>query len=689
MRTQPESGNWAGSHAVIRRVRRRLLAAAVLESVSLGLALAGAIAAIGRSFGWSPIVVAASGVAATVSAAAVWFLRGRPGRSLRAAADAVERCTPSCQNVVVTAVELSDYPDRAQPWVRQRVFADADALLAHVDVRPVVRIRRPIVLCAGMVTLATTIALGVHERAAQIVRSAVERGSRGTSVTASNLIAVTLEPPAYTGQPVKRLSNPDRIEAVEGTRLRIEIDASTPTSSVRFGSAPLRTSAASGVVSAELSLRESGYLAVQSRQRLTLIPVTVSPDRPPAIRIEQPGRDLLLIEAKSVVDVGASVTDDFGVAGFTLRYTRVSGSGEQFEFQEGELPLTVVKRDRLAWQGRGAFQLSALGLQPGDSLVYRFVARDGRASGSGTSTSDTFFIEIAGPGQVALEGVAMPPDRERYALSQQMIVLKIERLREHEGRLSRDALQEQGADIAAEQRAVKSNFVFLMGGHVEDEEVEAEQSSDIQEGRLQNTGRREIVRAIDHMTRTERALATIDTASALGQAKLAVEALQRAFGRNRYILRMLPARDRIDPSRRLTGKLEGARSSSRSGAVPETDGKADRIRGLFTSAMTVTDDLEAGRAVETQLSRLSERALAIDPADPTWQGIARQLGTVRDSLAGGDSRARSLQQLRAVLGPIAGEAQRVALPSSLIPVRRSTLRGAWADELAGVERRRR
>ena len=689
MRTQPESGVWAPSHAVLRSVRQRLLAAAVLEGASLGLALGGSVAAIAQSFGSSPIAVGASSVAVTVSAAAIWLLRDRPGRSLRAAADAIERRNPSCQNVVVTAVELSHYPDRTQRWVRQRVFADADALLAEVDVRRVVRLRRPIVLCAAMLTLATAIAFGVHERAARIVRTAVERTSQGRSVTAPNMIAVMLEPPAYTRQPVKRVSNPDRIEAVEGTRLRIEFDASHPVSSVRFVNAPLRTSATSGVASAELYLRESGYLAVQSQQRLTLIPVTVIPDRPPAIRVEQPGRDLLLVEAKSVVGVGASVTDDYGVADLTLRYTRVSGSGEQFEFREGELPLTVVKRDRLAWQGRGAFALSALGLRPGDSLVYRFVARDGRASESATSTSDTFFIEIAGPGQVALEGVAMPPARERYALSQQMIVLKIERLREREGRLSPDALQEQGADIAAEQRAVKSNFVFLMGGHVEDEEVEAEQSSDIQEGRLQNTARREIVRAIDHMTRTEQALATRETASALGQAKLAVEALQRAYGRNRYILRMLPARDRIDPSRRLTGKLEGARGSNRSGAVADTDLKADRIRGLFTSAMTVVDDLGAGRAVEAQLSLLSERALAIDPADPIWQRIARQLGRVRDGVAGGENRERSLQQLREALGPIAGEAQRVASPSGLIPVRRPALRGAWADELAGMERVRR
>ena len=66
-----------------------------------------------------------------------------------------------------------------------------------------------------------------------------------------------------------------------------------------------------------------------------------------------------------------------------------------------------------------------------------------------------------------------------------------------------------------------------MGGHVEDEEEEAEQSHEIQEGRLENTARREIWRAVAHMTSTEQALAAHDTGAALAAAMKAVEALQK------------------------------------------------------------------------------------------------------------------------------------------------------------------
>ncbi len=142
---------------------------------------------------------------------------------------------------------------------------------------------------------------------------------------------------------------------------------------------------------------------------------------------------------------------------------------------------------------------------------------------------------MAGPGQVALAGFELPPDRERYALSQQMIVLKLERLRAREKTLDRATLEQEVGNISAEQRAVRANFVFLMGGHVEDEEAEAEHSHEIQEGRLENTARREIVDAIQHMGKVEVGLAAINTTAALPPARAAVEALQRAFGRNRYI----------------------------------------------------------------------------------------------------------------------------------------------------------
>ena len=247
-----------------------------------------------------------------------------------------------------------------------------------------------------------------------------------------------------------------------------------------------------------MDLVKSGYLAVEPRggdatALRRLLPVTVIPDRAPTIRVEAPGKDLLLPDAKPVIALAAGATDDFGLQSLELRYTKVSGSGEQFEFKEGTLPLAIARSSPREWKATAELALSRIGLEPGDAMIYRVVGRDERPGDAGAASSETFFIEVAGPGQVALAGFELPPDRERYALSQQMIVLKLERLRAREKGLDRSVLEQEVGNLAAEQRAVRANFVFLMGGQIEDEEAEAEHSHEIQEGRLENTARREII----------------------------------------------------------------------------------------------------------------------------------------------------------------------------------------------------
>ena len=585
----PETGH-ADRLDLLTAVRRRLGAAQLLAAGSVGILIGAVVAGFARASGWSRLSasLATLGVACIVTL--LWWLRTRSGRTNMAAAGRIERTRPEFQNVVFTAAELAEHPGRARPWIRQRVMADANRLLQGLSPRAVVPLRRLVVVCAVAVAAAIGVIFNVHERAAEVIVATIQRAADGGSAESQPRIVITLQPPAHTKLPTVRLVQPDRLNAVEGTDVRLVIEGGQPRR-VRFGTRTLALRQEQGATVAEHTLRESGYLAIEGDGGPRLIPVAVTPDRAPVIKVEKPGRDLLVPDASPAVAVETRATDDFGLTELALRYTKVSGTGEQFEFVEGELPLSIARQDPKAWEGRASVALSRLGLEPGDSLVYRVVARDARPGDAGLASSDTFFIEVAGPGQVALEGFEMPPDRERHALSQQMIVLKIQRLRAREQGLQRDALQEQAAAIAAEQRAVRANFVFLMGGHVEDEEEEAEQSHEIQEGRLENTARREIFTAISHMARAEQGLVAVDTASALAQAKLAVDALQRAFGRNRYILRTLPVRSRVDPSRRLTGKLDDARNWTRKVPAPAGDARAKAIRELLETAISVGERL--------------------------------------------------------------------------------------------------
>ena len=404
--------------------------------------------------------------------------------------------------------------------------------------------------------------------------------------------------------------------------------------------------------------------------------MTVIPDRAPTIRVEAPGKDLLLPDAKPVIALAAGATDDFGLQSLELRYTKVSGSGEQFEFKEGTLPLAIARPSPREWKATAELALSRIGLEPGDAMIYRVVGRDERPGDAGAASSETFFIEVAGPGQVALAGFELPPDRERYALSQQMIVLKLERLRAREKGLDRSVLEQEVGNLAAEQRAVRANFVFLMGGQIEDEEAEAEHSHEIQEGRLENTARREIIAAIQEMGKVEAGLAAINTGAALPPARAAVEALQRAFGRNRYILRTLPVRSRVDPSRRLTGELSAASDWRRELYPPAADPAVDAARTTLRKLLELAPAIKAGTATAPQLTALAEEALAIDPAAEDWQVVSRGLLQLRDGRGSEKERAETLNQ---AVARIAGVVDRAAM-APRTQSKDNSLRSAWAAE---------
>lgn len=235
----------------------------------------------------------------------------------------------------------------------------------------------------------------------------------------------------------------------------------------------------------------------------------------------------------------------------------------------------------------------------------------------------------------------MPPDKERYALSEAMIVVKLQRLIAAQAGMRRADVEETAANIAAEQRAVRANFVFLLGGEVEDEVVEAEASHEIQEGRLANQARREIVAATVLMGKVEQALAAVSPSGALPRAEEAVRTLQRAFGHSRYLLRALPARIRIDPSRRLSGELSPVRDWRRDLQPPSDDPVADAARSAMATLLTVSRN----PATAPRLTLLAEQVLAIVPGAADLQVSSRRLLEARDAFARGDDmRGRAALQ---------------------------------------------
>jgi hypothetical protein len=655
---------------LLKRARERMFVRDFLRAAAAGLVVGAVVLVAARWSGYSSTGGAkerwAAFGATFVTSMVITAAFGRR-RTRRAAVAAIEASDPSLRNLMVTAEQLLAQPAMTSRAMRDRVLSDAAQRSGAIDLARAVPLTREATACL------LALGLGLLAATGPSAASSTVQVSQPSSAQVSKSSGFTIEliPPAYSGRQRATLSAPASIAALAGTRAVVRVTGATG-ARLRLNDEGVQLADGAATV----VLAQSGYLAIESDSLNRLVPLTVTPDRAPDVRITAPAKDLRVSSAAATIPIRADAADDLGLASFELRYTVVSGTGEQFTFTEGTLPASVVRASDQNWRLEAPLSLTKLKLEPGDALISRAVATDKRPGDAGLASSDTFFIEVAGPGDVPLEGVEMPPDKERYALSQAMIVLKIERLMAREKSMARDALVEAAGNIAAEQRAVRANFIFLLGGEIEDEQVEAETSHEISEGRLLNQARLEIVRATNLMSSVEKALSGLSTAQALPPAREAVKALQRAFGHSRYLLRALPSRARIDPARRLSGDLSSARDWTRVLAPPASDPLADTARAALLDLIEVNASLvgATGPAADqtTRLARVAERLLA---GGAPFQASARVVITAINAVAIG-----KIDEARAALaraaGPIVTIAQRDRIASRPLAPNADRLAGA-------------
>lgn len=678
----------------LSRAARRLVWIAVAEGAAAGLILSvpvillvsiGAPGAFAASWG----TVVAMGFALSGALLRAFVLR----RADTAVALSVERNAPACRNLLVTAAEILHEDVRVRPWIGDIVCREAARLVLRLDPARLFPARRTVtILIAAVVLCAAAIA---NVRAVPVTQAVASTEVEG--VPAIEALDVTVIPPEYSGLPEESMRDPVRVEALAGSRIRLRIRARA--ASVQLETADSQEElvpAQPGAFEIELVADADGYLALEPRTsegagERRLIGVSVRADESPGVRVTVPGHDLYLPDATRSLDLTVEADDDLALASLGLRYTRVSGSGEQFTFVDGELPLAFERRDARSWVGRAALRLDTLGLEPGDVLVYRGIARD-RRPGAEPVESDAFLVEITAPGAVASEGFAMDDEEDRYALSQQMVILKTERLLARAPSMQQDSILHEARALAAEQRSVRAEFVFMMGGELA-EEVEEANIGDLNEeqhveaddeaiaGRLENQGRFALIRAIRSMSRAFAALNEGELATALIEEKLALDFLQGAFARTRYILRALTEREQIDLERRLTGATENAgrdirpalalAESEQSGILRATlAGVAALVTGEFSST-------DAGR-----VTMLAEQVLRSDPSSAVLQEIANGLLEAAMALRSGATGQARAQLDRAATA--LSDRLRAAMPSS--PAVRSNpavdrLDGALTDAL--------
>lgn len=668
-------------------VRLRLLAA--LRSLSVAL-VGSLLFVIARGFGLLPMpwAIGMSAVMVlTVCGAAIW----RAPRSAEAIAAAIESRTREAKNLLVTAAEITARPSPIRADVRDVVLRDAADVAARIDLAALFPFQRfaLVALCAAALWAAGwSIDRGWIARAKEIARGVAP----GTPAIAR--VVMTVTPPAYAGRQPLTLTDPERVDALEGSTIRVRVDATAEhVDLIGIGERHALAHASDGAFVGEVTAAADGFLAVQpfgagaSAGVRRVISLAVTLDHPPIARITRPGKDLFLTAAASALPVTIEATDDIGLASLKLTYTKVTGSGENFEFKNGELPLHLNREGPQHWTATSSIPLPSMGLEQGDVLVYRVVVGDTQP-GRAPIESDAFVIEILRPGEALAEGFSIDEEKDKYALSQQMIIIKTERLIAKKATLAADVFADEAHTIAAEQRKVRAEFVFMMGGEFEDaaseggqinEEEEAANEAELAAGRMQNNGRRDIIQATRHMSDAAQLLTNINPAQALPREKAALDALQRAFTKSRYILRVLTPRERIDDTRRLGGKLGDAVSWRRQVVDVPNDPRATALLAALARVADVAALKTYGPTEANALAGIAESILRVDA---TLAAVAQQFAQAGTGIAAGKPAAATAALIDAAAAKLSASARAglAAAPAGQDPSR-ARVAGALADAL--------
>ncbi|MEX2283367.1 MAG: hypothetical protein WEE89_12860 [Gemmatimonadota bacterium] len=634
----------------LARTQKRLTWIAAADGAGRGFLVATVLSiAISRAEPFSSWILYVAASLVCIATSVVLVRRRVPRASVE-----VERRLPECQNLIVTADELIDEPGRVPAYISERVFREAAQLTRTLDASRLFPANHAVMTAPffAVMWIATIgLIVSLAPRPDGVSSSAQTESGIGA-------VEITVTPPAYSDRPSQRSVNPTRVTALAGSRITLSARANADSVSIetltgRRALASVDRRTFTGVVIADAD----GFIAIEahsidgSASGRRLIGLSVIADGAPQVKATAPGRDLLLPDPNRSIDVVIEATDDLALASLALRYTKVSGSGEQFTFTEGVVPVQVTKVDDRTWRARGTLQLAGMALEAGDMVVYRGAATD-RRPGAVAAESDAYIVEITAPGAVAAEGFAIDDERDRYALSQQMVVIKTERLIARAPSMPADSLLREAMTLAAEQRSVRAEFVFMMGGELAEEVLAAAGLGDLNEeahiaaddeaiaGRIANQGRLALVLAIRSMSRANTALNRGDLTRALAAEKAALDQLERAFSRTRYILRALTQREQLDLSRRLTGELAGVTRSTRPLSPPELNPRVLAMRRVLASIAAAAANNEVGPAA--RISALAQEVLQIDPSAAVLQPIAAALDAAATASSDGqDARART------------------------------------------------
>lgn len=373
-----------------------------------------------------------------------------------------------------------------------RLIKEADAAKLAVLRRPQVRQSRAfgaLVVSVGCLILAVSFSQRSEQVGTGLAQRLAEQKAGATRpaaiVVAPRVTGVTLgiSPPAYTGHVARGVKELD-VEVEEGAAVKWEISVEGEVRSLglEFGEGGGRvelTSERAGVfsgaktVAATALYRLVGTLANGSRwEPPALHALRVVKDQAPVIMLVEPAVARTELAVVGPVIVRVMVKDDYTVNAAQLVATVAKGSGEGVKFREQAMAFDAETGEKTERVFTKTIDLKQLGMEAGDELYFFVTAADNRRPAPNQTRSETRFITIKGPEQVAavggrgLRGVNLVPE---YFRSQRQLIIDTEKLLAEKATLSEAEFRRRSEDLGIDQKLLRLRYGQFLGEEFEPE----------------------------------------------------------------------------------------------------------------------------------------------------------------------------------------------------------------------------
>jgi hypothetical protein len=180
----------------------------------------------------------------------------------------------------------------------------------------------------------------------------------------------------------------------------------------------------------------------------------------------------LTIKDKQILNVIATISDDYRLTGAHIIATVSKGSGESVKFREEKLhftsPTTITGNHVSASR---TLDLKKLGLEPGDEIYFYAEAFDNRNPIPNKSRTETYFITLrdaASENMVfdASLGVDLMPE---YFRSQRQIIIDTEKLLRNKKSLTKKEFSSISNELGYDQKVLRLKYGEFLGEEFESE----------------------------------------------------------------------------------------------------------------------------------------------------------------------------------------------------------------------------